>query len=378
MTPGFSDLTYYEVLDISPTVEPKEIQDGYHRVREAFKKGSLASYSLYTEEERQDILKLVEEAYHTLIDEQSREEYNKRLAQERARLGKAAAQESLPFAEAAASEEPQAGEQEPEVEEVTRSVMELMGPEEPVPPFPEEEVEDYEEAERKEREEEEVEFEDERSDLEVWEGAAGENSQDVPEPEEDQEEARAEAPEPSEPEDEEPGPEEEPLEKIVIRAAQEQEKQDQPETQASPPEEDKILLKDIVPAMAKTVAPGDAGPRPAPGRERESYEETVNDITPAPEEKPSALDYIETGVSGAFLKQAREAKGVTLEEVWETTRIRRPILAAIEEEEYKKLPADVFLKGMILTYARYLGVKNPEEVVKGYMDRLVAARDWLE
>jgi cytoskeletal protein RodZ len=69
---------------------------------------------------------------------------------------------------------------------------------------------------------------------------------------------------------------------------------------------------------------------------------------------------------------------LSLEDVYDVTRIRRPILVAIEEENPKQLPADVFLKGMLLIYARFLEVHDPEELVQGYMARLIAKREWMD
>ena len=70
------DQTYYEILEISPTATPKEIQRAYEHARETFHADSVAVYSLFSEEEVKGIEGAVEEAYRVLIDETLRRDYN--------------------------------------------------------------------------------------------------------------------------------------------------------------------------------------------------------------------------------------------------------------------------------------------------------------
>jgi len=57
---------------------------------------------------------------------------------------------------------------------------------------------------------------------------------------------------------------------------------------------------------------------------------------------------------GAYLKNVREQKGITLEKASQDSKIVRTLLEAIEQDNYQKLPPPVFLKGMIKKYAHYL------------------------
>lgn len=59
---------------------------------------------------------------------------------------------------------------------------------------------------------------------------------------------------------------------------------------------------------------------------------------------------------GAQLKLVRERKGLSLDQVFEITRIQTSILQGIEEG--KSLVAPVFLKGFIKNYARFLGLDS--------------------
>ena len=54
--------TYYEVLEVSPTATTKEIQMAYGHAKETFHSDSLAVYSLFSEEEINEIQKAIEEA----------------------------------------------------------------------------------------------------------------------------------------------------------------------------------------------------------------------------------------------------------------------------------------------------------------------------
>ena len=50
---------------------------------------------------------------------------------------------------------------------------------------------------------------------------------------------------------------------------------------------------------------------------------------------------------GAYLKQIRETKKVSLDEICRATKIRRSILEAIEGHRLEILPSEVFVKGFI-------------------------------
>jgi cytoskeletal protein RodZ len=74
---------------------------------------------------------------------------------------------------------------------------------------------------------------------------------------------------------------------------------------------------------------------------------------------------------GETLQRARLARGVTLEEAERTTRISRRYLEALENENFGLLPAPVYARGFLRTYARYLGLE-PADLLPlfpvGYLD----------
>ena len=69
--------TYYEILEVSPTATVKEIQVAYEHAKETFHSDSLAIYSLFSEEEINEIQAAIEEAYRVLMDEALRKRYDK-------------------------------------------------------------------------------------------------------------------------------------------------------------------------------------------------------------------------------------------------------------------------------------------------------------
>ena len=65
---------------------------------------------------------------------------------------------------------------------------------------------------------------------------------------------------------------------------------------------------------------------------------------------------------GKILAEARIAKGISLEKVSEAISIRPDYLEALENDDYSKLPEEVFVKGFIRNYGNFLGLQGPELV----------------
>lgn len=63
---------------------------------------------------------------------------------------------------------------------------------------------------------------------------------------------------------------------------------------------------------------------------------------------------------GDKLRQAREARGITISEVAEQTRISRLYLESIENNDYRNLPGGIFNKGFVKSYAKYVGIDEQE------------------
>lgn len=61
---------------------------------------------------------------------------------------------------------------------------------------------------------------------------------------------------------------------------------------------------------------------------------------------------------GQILKEGREAKVYTLEQVEKAIKIRKELLIALESDNYKKLPPPTFVRGFIKNYANFLGLDS--------------------
>ncbi len=69
---------------------------------------------------------------------------------------------------------------------------------------------------------------------------------------------------------------------------------------------------------------------------------------------------------GELLKHEREAQGKTVEDVARATKLSRLILEALEADHFSVLPAPVYVKGHLRTYARFLGM-NEDAIVDKYL-----------
>jgi cytoskeletal protein RodZ len=63
---------------------------------------------------------------------------------------------------------------------------------------------------------------------------------------------------------------------------------------------------------------------------------------------------------GEKLRQAREARGITLSEVADQTRISPLYIESIENDDYRALPGGIFNKGFVKSFAKYVGVDEQE------------------
>jgi cytoskeleton protein RodZ len=80
------------------------------------------------------------------------------------------------------------------------------------------------------------------------------------------------------------------------------------------------------------------------------------------------------GSLGTILRREREARGITLEEIAERTKIGIPLLRAIETEQFDKLPGGLFNKSFVRQYAGVLGV-DEEIAVKEYLQAFGARKE---
>jgi DnaJ-class molecular chaperone len=70
------EMDYYELLSVDRNSTPQEIERAYELCKSTYQSDSIAYHSLLSEEERQNVLDLVEKAYATLSDTKKRKAYD--------------------------------------------------------------------------------------------------------------------------------------------------------------------------------------------------------------------------------------------------------------------------------------------------------------
>jgi cytoskeleton protein RodZ len=74
------------------------------------------------------------------------------------------------------------------------------------------------------------------------------------------------------------------------------------------------------------------------------------------------------GSVGAYLRELRTRRGVSLEEIARTTRVPQRYLESLEADAYEQLPAPVFIRGFIRAYCQALS-ESPQEALASYDSR---------
>ena len=68
---------------------------------------------------------------------------------------------------------------------------------------------------------------------------------------------------------------------------------------------------------------------------------------------------------GKYLSQQRELRGMSREDICRETKIPPSLVAALEEGQFERLPARIFVLNYIRAYAHVIGME-PEEAVLRY------------
>jgi flagellar biosynthesis protein FlhG len=76
----------------------------------------------------------------------------------------------------------------------------------------------------------------------------------------------------------------------------------------------------------------------------------------------------DTQFSGSLLRKVRESRGIELDQIARHTKISRAQLQAIEDEDFRQLPAFVYLRGFVQEIAKYLRL-DPTQVARTYLRR---------
>jgi cytoskeletal protein RodZ len=73
--------------------------------------------------------------------------------------------------------------------------------------------------------------------------------------------------------------------------------------------------------------------------------------------------------TGEMLRRVREARGLTIAQVSERTKVTRHHLENLENDRFERLPAPVYLRGILLSVARELRLDGPR-VARSYLERM--------
>jgi cytoskeletal protein RodZ len=87
------------------------------------------------------------------------------------------------------------------------------------------------------------------------------------------------------------------------------------------------------------------------------------DTPPEPDQPPASAAPGEGGI-GAFLASARRSANLTVEQVSAQTRVRVPIVCAIEAEDFTRCGGDFYARGHIRAIARAVGVDGDSLVAR--------------
>ncbi|HMA95653.1 MAG TPA: helix-turn-helix domain-containing protein [Polyangiaceae bacterium] len=75
---------------------------------------------------------------------------------------------------------------------------------------------------------------------------------------------------------------------------------------------------------------------------------------------------------GKYLRQQREAKAMSIEEVARATRVPMSSVERLESDQFDELPGEVFVRGFMKSYARAVGLQADDVLARYTSSRRVA------
>lgn len=75
---------------------------------------------------------------------------------------------------------------------------------------------------------------------------------------------------------------------------------------------------------------------------------------------------------GKYLRQQREAKAMSIEEVARATRVPMSSVERLESDQFDELPGEVFVRGFMKSYARAVGLEADDVLARYTSSRRVA------
>lgn len=293
--------TYYDLLDLVPDASSQEIRDAYFQAKMAYRKDSVALYSLFSDDETQDFLRKIEEAFQILSHPERRRDYDRR----HGFLGTGG------------------------IEEITASGLSSRGSSS---------------------------YATSASTSGYASSTAGSTMKSSPPPSPTQPSSMASI--------------------VSIDRVPPMESSSNDSDILVPPSTE---IREQF--QSQPFSPASSGLHETP---RTSHQTQIS--RPAPTYAPTAAYQNpqltlqsadaalqrdieqETEWKGLFLRSVRERRRVAMEELSEYTKISRNYLMAIEEENFSKLPAPVYLRGFLTQIAKYLKLPS-DKVAQQYLSR---------
>lgn len=128
-----------------------------------------------------------------------------------------------------------------------------------------------------------------------------------------------------------------------------------------------IRLEREVPEAPTRTPPPIRGPLPSHTPAPVSLPAALPAPTPAREAAADAAAW-----TGEVLRQLREARGISIQQISERTKVTRHHIENIEADRYGQLPAPVYLRGILLGVARELRLDG-QKVARSYLERMAAS-----
>jgi flagellar biosynthesis protein FlhG len=106
----------------------------------------------------------------------------------------------------------------------------------------------------------------------------------------------------------------------------------------------------------------------------ETKAKTEQEQAPSGELPPAPSVTPDTEFGGALLRAVRESQGTSLDQISERTKVGINYLRCLEDDEFEKLPAAVYVRGFVTEFAKCLKL-DPEQVSQSYIRRYKARMD---
>ena len=328
---------YYELLEVPRDATIAELDRAYDRAKAYYGPGSIATYSLTSPDELKLVQDRIDEAYLVLAEENARAEYLARIGPptpDERPLHREVREAQAEREAARDKEQAQADQRDALQQEAQQAAVPTPGATAASSP-------------------------DATTHTgEVTAEARRSTSQEAPATQETPTDRSDPPPAP---------PSDKPAESVPTPVVVPASRDSEPEVASTRPEgEERVVRTSSSPGPVPP--PLMEYPEPSPNRAAaKARPESPRPAARAVELPPDAV------FSGELLRQVRESLGLSLQELSDKTKIGKNHLDNIEADRYDALPAQVYLRGFLMSYARVVKL-DPLRVAKSYLDAASRAK----